>query len=80
MSNETKATGATGTVYFDGRGPDYTDQTLRLAKKRAKALSIRDVVVASYMDVITNEPITATATVTVNVMAITHFRRQRIAM
>jgi hypothetical protein len=38
----------TKTVYFDGRGPDYTDETLRLARERAKALGIRDVVVASY--------------------------------
>jgi len=41
MSMETK------TVYFDGRGPDYTDQTLRLAKERAEALGIRSVVLAS---------------------------------
>jgi len=41
MSMETK------TVYFDGRGPTYTDETLRLAKERADALGIRDVVVAS---------------------------------
>ena len=42
MAMETK------TVYFEGRGPDYTDETLRLAKERADALGIRDVVVASY--------------------------------
>ena len=42
MSMETK------TVYFDGRGPGYTDETLRLAKKRADELGVRDVVVASY--------------------------------
>ena len=41
MSFETK------TVYFDGRGPDYTDETLRLAKERAETLGIRDVVLAS---------------------------------
>jgi hypothetical protein len=42
MSTETK------TVYFDGRGPEYTDETLLLARERAEALGIRDVVVASY--------------------------------
>ena len=42
MSGETK------TVYFGGRGPEYTEETLRLAKERAEALGIRDVVVASY--------------------------------
>jgi hypothetical protein len=35
-------------VYFEGRGPEYTDQTLRLARERADVLGIRDVVVASY--------------------------------
>ena len=38
----------TQTIYFEGRGPEYTDETLRLAKARADALGIRDVVVASY--------------------------------
>ena len=42
MSSETK------TVYFQGRGPEYTDETLRLARERAEALGIRDIVVASY--------------------------------
>jgi hypothetical protein len=42
MSMETK------TTYFGGRGPEYTDETLRLARERAEALGIRDVVVASY--------------------------------
>jgi hypothetical protein len=42
MSIETK------TVYYEGRGPEYTEETLRLAKERAEALGIRDVVVASY--------------------------------
>jgi hypothetical protein len=36
------------TVYFDGRGPAYTTETLELALKRAQALDIHDVVVASY--------------------------------
>jgi len=35
------------TVYFEGRGPEYTDETLRLAKERAEALGIRSVVLAS---------------------------------
>jgi hypothetical protein len=38
----------TRTVYFQGRGPEYTEETLRLARERAEALGIRDVVVASY--------------------------------
>ena len=42
MSTETK------TVYFEGRGPEYTGETLRLARERAEALGIRDIVVASY--------------------------------
>ena len=42
MSTEAK------TVYFEGRGPEYTDETLRLAWERAEALGIRDIVVASY--------------------------------
>jgi hypothetical protein len=36
------------TVYFDGRGPDFTDDTLQLARERAEMLDIRDVVIASY--------------------------------
>jgi uncharacterized protein len=35
-------------VYFGGRGPQYTEETLRLAKARAEALGIHSVVVASY--------------------------------
>jgi hypothetical protein len=42
MSFETK------TVYFEGRGPEFTEETLRLTKARADTLGIRDVVVASY--------------------------------
>lgn len=38
----------TQTVYFQGRGPDYTDETLALAKARAEELGIKDIVVASY--------------------------------
>jgi hypothetical protein len=38
----------TQTVYFEGRGPEYTDETLRLARERAEALCVRDIVVASY--------------------------------
>ena len=38
----------TSTIYFEGEGPEYTSETLRLAKERAEALGIRDVVVASY--------------------------------
>jgi len=34
-------------VYFEKRGPENTDETLRLARDRAEALGIRDVVVAS---------------------------------
>jgi len=36
------------TVYFDKKGPDNTDETLELAKERAEALNIGDVVVASF--------------------------------
>ena len=51
MSKKTKITDAPscwGTVYFEGEGPEYTSETLRLAKERAETLGIRDVVVASY--------------------------------
>jgi hypothetical protein len=34
-------------TYFDTRGPDCTEETLALAKVRADALGIRDIVVAS---------------------------------
>jgi hypothetical protein len=36
------------TVYFDRKGPENTDETLRLALERAEQLDIRDVVVASH--------------------------------
>lgn len=35
------------TVYFGGKGAEYTDQALALAKARCEALGIRSVVVAS---------------------------------
>ncbi len=38
----------TRTVYFEEGGRERTDETLRLAKERADALGIRDIVVASY--------------------------------
>ena len=42
MAMETK------TVYFEEKGPQNTDETLRLAKERADALGIQNIVVASY--------------------------------
>ena len=42
MSGETK------TVYFEEPGRENTDETLHLAKERADALGIRNIVVASY--------------------------------
>ncbi len=36
------------TVYFDGKGKQYTEETLRLAKKRADELGIKNIVIASY--------------------------------
>ena len=36
------------TVYFEEKGPRNTDETLRLAKERAEALGIKDIIVASY--------------------------------
>jgi hypothetical protein len=42
MSDEVK------TVYFEGRGKGFTEETLRLAKERADQLGIRDIIVASY--------------------------------
>ena len=36
------------TVYFEEKGPKNTDETLRLAKERAEALGINDIVIASY--------------------------------
>jgi hypothetical protein len=38
----------TETVYFEERGPQNTEQALRLARERAEALGVRDIVVASY--------------------------------
>jgi len=38
----------TRTVYYEQGGQECTDETLRLAKERADALGIRDIVVASY--------------------------------
>jgi hypothetical protein len=38
-------------TYFRNRGPENTDETLRLAKDRADALGIADIVVASYTGV-----------------------------
>ena len=38
----------TETVYFEERGKANTEETLRLTKKRADELGIRDIVVASY--------------------------------
>jgi len=42
MSNETK------TVYFKGKGKEFTEETLRLAKERADQLGIKDIIIASY--------------------------------
>ena len=36
------------TVYFDGKGKQFTEETLKLAKKRADELGIKNIVVASY--------------------------------
>jgi len=38
---------ATGTTYFGGKGAEFTERTLELAKRRAEELGIRSVVVAS---------------------------------
>ncbi len=35
-------------VYFDGKGKDYTEETLKLAKKRADELGIKNIIIASY--------------------------------
>ena len=35
-------------VYFDGKGKQYTEETLKLAKKRAEELGIKNIVIASY--------------------------------
>ncbi len=34
-------------VYFEGKGPDYTEETLKLAKARAEERGIRQIVVAT---------------------------------
>ena len=39
------------TTYFAEGGPQHTDQTLELAHRRAQALEIREIVVASYTGV-----------------------------
>jgi len=36
------------TIYFDGKGKQYTEETLKLAKMRAEELGVRNIVVASY--------------------------------
>jgi hypothetical protein len=36
------------TTYFQKQGPENTDETLRLARERADALGIMDIVIASY--------------------------------
>lgn len=38
----------TSTVYFESRGRENTEETIRLARERAEELGIRNVVVASY--------------------------------
>ena len=38
----------TETVYHDGRGREFTEETLALAKRRAEELGIDNIVVASY--------------------------------
>jgi hypothetical protein len=35
-------------IYYDGKGKEYTEKTIKLAKKRADALGIKNIVVASY--------------------------------
>ncbi|MGD8627475.1 MAG: pyruvate kinase alpha/beta domain-containing protein [bacterium] len=40
--------GESSITYFESRGPEHTDETLRLARERADQRGIRDVVVASY--------------------------------
>jgi len=35
-------------IYFDGKGKQYTEETLKLAKKRAEELGIKNIVIASY--------------------------------
>lgn len=36
------------TVYFDGKGRQYTEETITLAKRRAEELEIKNIVIASY--------------------------------
>jgi hypothetical protein len=36
------------TIYFDGKGKQYTEETIKLAKKRADELGIKNIVIASY--------------------------------
>jgi hypothetical protein len=36
------------TVYFGGKGKQFTEETLKLARKRADELGIKNIVVASY--------------------------------
>jgi hypothetical protein len=36
------------TIYFDGKGKQFTQETLKIAKKRADELGIKNIVVASY--------------------------------
>ena len=35
-------------IYYDGKGKQYTEETLRIAKKRAEELGIKNIVIASY--------------------------------
>ena len=39
---------ASKTIYFEKKGPQNTDETLGLAKERAEALGLNDIVIASY--------------------------------
>ena len=46
------------TIYFDGKGKQYTEETLKLAKKRAEELGIKNIVIASstgYSGVLASE-------------------------
>lgn len=36
------------TIYFDGKGKQHTEETLKIAKKRADELGIKNIVIASY--------------------------------
>lgn len=35
-------------IYYGGKGKEYTEETIKLAKKRADELGIKDIVIASY--------------------------------